>query len=339
MEKYGSVQLMRGLAALAVTIVHIPMFFTGHFGVDLFFCISGFIMMHITQGEPEKAGRGFLIKRAIRVVPLYWVATAAMCATLCLLSGYVRTAELRLDVVIKSLLFIPVSIVGKNGTLFALYGVGWTLVYEVFFYLLFFVSMKITHKFRDLLCAAILVFITAIPALFKTNNELFAFYSNSIILEFALGMLACRLLNWRTARMSAEPAWQTRFFLVSLAAVIFAGLFVADGTNFFLGGTGLVRFGLPTFLFFLLIFVAFENTKLPGWSTFLGDISYSLYLVHYFVIHGFSRLIYSLDTFSIVRLLLVIFIILPVCVAVSWVSWWTIECKFCGWLNRIWRRV
>lgn len=336
MERYDSVQLMRGIAALAVTVVHVPMFFTGHFGVDLFFCISGFIMMHVTEGKRESAGAAFLIKRVVRIVPPYWVATAAMCAALIFIPEHVRTAQLGAEYVIKSLLFVPFTFVAPNGgRLHALYGVGWTLVYEVFFYLLFFVSMKISHKRRDRICAALLVFFVAVPPLLGTDNRLLAYYSNSIILEFALGMLAYRLLTRRGARVSAEQAGTARLLLLLPAALIFAGLFYADSTGFFQLGSRLVRFGLPTFAVFLLIFKAFENRELPRWVTFPGDISYSLYLVHYFVIHGFSRMVYDLDVFSVDRLLLLVFVVLPACVAVSWASWRIIERKFCGWLQRV----
>ncbi len=334
MEKYGSIQLMRGIAALAVMFVHIPMFFTGSFGVDLFFCISGFIMMHVTERDAGE-GWSFLMKRAIRIVPLYWIATAVMCAILYFIPSYVRTAELRADYVIKSLLFIPIAIVNnKVGTLFALYGVGWTLVYEAFFYLLFFVSMKISHKRRDAICTAILVFFVAIPPLLKTDNEILLYYSNSIILEFALGMLAYRLLSRRKTPAFASPGGLTRIFLALSAALLLAGLFVEDNAGFFGHGMRLIRLGLPTFLFFLLVFTASANIRLPRWATFPGDISYSLYLVHYFVIHGFSRMLYSLDAFSLEGLLLIVVVIVPLCLVTSWVSWWLVEVKFCGWLKK-----
>ncbi len=132
MARYDSIQLMRGIAAMAVVFVHIPTFGRGHFGVDLFFCISGFIMMHITEKDDDS----FLLKRAIRIVPLYWAATLALCAVMHVAPHLVRTAQLRADLVIKSLLFIPFTLPGRNGSLHALLGTGWTLVYEAFFYLL-----------------------------------------------------------------------------------------------------------------------------------------------------------------------------------------------------------
>jgi hypothetical protein len=72
-----NIQLLRGLAALAVAFYHagyvIPgTVYTDFLGVPVFFVISGFIMTHITRASSD----GFLLHRLIRIVPLYWLATA-----------------------------------------------------------------------------------------------------------------------------------------------------------------------------------------------------------------------------------------------------------------------
>ena len=78
---------MRGLAALTVVFMHIQMVANGAFGVELFFCISGFIMMHVTEKNTEH----FIIKRAIRIVPLYWLATFATAALLIIMPSMFRS--------------------------------------------------------------------------------------------------------------------------------------------------------------------------------------------------------------------------------------------------------
>lgn len=70
-QKIESVQMMRGIAALSVVFCHIGMLGRGSFGVDLFFCISGFIMMLVT----EKNCNNFLKKRFLRICPLYYLLT------------------------------------------------------------------------------------------------------------------------------------------------------------------------------------------------------------------------------------------------------------------------
>ena len=70
-NKIDSIQILRFLAAFSVMMVHLPLFGFGAWGVDIFFVISGFIMMYVTESNE----RNFLVKRIIRIVPLYWMLT------------------------------------------------------------------------------------------------------------------------------------------------------------------------------------------------------------------------------------------------------------------------
>src|SRR5262245_15966976 len=71
-ERLDSVQALPAIVAVSVAAYHAVVFgFDGIWGVDLFFVISGFIMCHVTS----ESGKHFLLKRAIRVVPLYWLGT------------------------------------------------------------------------------------------------------------------------------------------------------------------------------------------------------------------------------------------------------------------------
>ena len=73
-NKIENIQVLRFIAAFSVMMVHLPVFEFGAWGVDIFFVISGFIMMYIT----EYNNKNFLIKRIIRIVPLYWLLTLAV---------------------------------------------------------------------------------------------------------------------------------------------------------------------------------------------------------------------------------------------------------------------
>lgn len=90
----GNIQILRGVAALAVVLFHLPTFggrldlpgapdaflrnllASGAAGVDLFFVISGFIMAHVYARRPDGPGL-FLLRRGLRIVPLYWMVTLA----------------------------------------------------------------------------------------------------------------------------------------------------------------------------------------------------------------------------------------------------------------------
>ena len=137
----GNIQLLRAAAVYAVVIHHAddPVTdYTGYdfgsvstsSGVDVFFVISGFVMVYTTYKRTKNPFE-FWRDRAIRIVPMYWIAT------LCMISLYMigfRPAELHayeLQDVISSLFFIPD--VRADGIEKPIIPLGWTLNYEMFF--------------------------------------------------------------------------------------------------------------------------------------------------------------------------------------------------------------
>ena len=70
-NKIDIIEFSRFVAAMLVMCVHIPVFGFGAFGVDIFFIISGFVMMHST----ERTSSNFFKKRLIRILPNYYIFT------------------------------------------------------------------------------------------------------------------------------------------------------------------------------------------------------------------------------------------------------------------------
>ncbi len=149
-DRYQSIQTLRGIAALFVILEHIRFLNCGAFGVDIFFCISGFMIMLTTH----KDTRFFFRKRLIRILPLYYIMTLFTWTVLVLFPGMFEQTTPQPVFLIKSLLFIPFDIGG--GILQPLMRIGWTVNCEMFFYLLFFISFHISHKFRGLICCGLL---------------------------------------------------------------------------------------------------------------------------------------------------------------------------------------
>lgn len=104
----------------------------GEFGVKLFFCISGYII-YLSSGQ-LRAGTAtaldFMQRRLTRIVPLYWTATLLYALKLAAQGD----PPALLDIV-RSLLFLPYA--DENGLMRPVLGVGWSLNYEMMFYLLF----------------------------------------------------------------------------------------------------------------------------------------------------------------------------------------------------------
>jgi peptidoglycan/LPS O-acetylase OafA/YrhL len=200
-KKIESVQMMRGIAALTVVVCHLGiMGSVGTFGVDLFFCISGFIMMFIT----EKSCAGFLKKRFLRICPLYYLLTIGAFAMAFIAPQLLRSPNSGFDTLLRSLLFICGD---KHDTLTdstIIVGVGWTLCYEMLFYLLFFMAFTISHKNRHYIATAFLAVIVLTGVIVKPENQYFAFYTSPILLEFALGMFAYKILYRRSQHRTIQ---------------------------------------------------------------------------------------------------------------------------------------
>lgn len=330
---FDNIQFMRGLGALTVLFAHIYMFENGMFGVELFFLICGFIIMHATQNNT----RHFLLKRAIRIIPLYWLVTFMTTALLVFMPNFFRTIVFSPELLVKSLFFIPFFCVGESGaTINSLVQVGWTLVIEVFFYILFFAATKINKNARHIITSALIIVMVLIGQIFKNSGSTFIrFYCQPFILEFMIGMLSYRLLIPKSSSTPRKtPSVTARIILISAGSLIWLSLFAVKYIHALDNVDRVIKYGIPAFAVFVLFFKGLENCKIPRPFVVLGNISYSLYLTHYFVIQGFSRLIYNIDNFSVIGMVLVFFAVIPLSIAVAWISWWIIEYKFTGLLKR-----
>ena len=143
-EHFDSIQALRGIASLLVILVHIRFLNRNAFavGVDIFFCISGFMIMFSTHTGPKY----FLRKRLFRILPLYYLMTIGTFFLLVLFPGMFQESRANPVFLLKSLLFIPFDPGG--GLIQPLMRVGWTINYEILFYIIFFLAMKISQAQR-----------------------------------------------------------------------------------------------------------------------------------------------------------------------------------------------
>jgi exopolysaccharide production protein ExoZ len=298
LSKLLLVQVLRALAALSVAMLHAqhdagmlaeraglsftPMDrFPWAAGVDVFFVISGFIMVHASQrlfGAPE-ARRIFLARRLARIVPIYWAVTTLYLAVALVSPALLNSEILEPWPVIASYLFIPFT--RPEGLAQPLYSLGWTLNYEMFFYALFALAIVLPRRQAVGALAVALVALAAAGALIPLPQP-FAFWTDGIILEFAFG-LALGLLRSDGLTLGG--------FARGLLAVLGLTLLALDLTNATLIGPlpRAFAWGVPAAL---LVAAAALGRERPegGLATRLGvaigDASYALYLLHPFAIRG-----------------------------------------------------
>jgi len=272
----NGIQYLRAAAAIAVVLFHAAEktgyhFAIGAAGVDVFFVISGFIMW-VVSARREPTPLQFLRARIRRIVPVYWLATAVMVAGA--LGGLFPNLVLSVEHVLASLFFIP-SRSPSNGEIWPVLVQGWTLNYEMFFYLVFAGTLLLPRAWRLPATAALFGVLVIAGALFVPDNAVLLSYTRPIILEFVAGMVMGEL--WLKGKV---PAPATGFALIALALSGFATIQVA-GLPFDALVCGPLAAALVTGV---LALEAGRRIRFVPAAVLLGDASYSIYLWHTFAI-------------------------------------------------------
>ena len=287
MALLNGLQVLRAFAAYAVVAFHVfeflhadPGFGIGRFevgkaGVDLFFVLSGFIMVYTTAADESPAR--FITKRAVRIVPLYWAATALAIAVAFMRPWVFPQADLSLTGIVKSFTFLPAP--DLSGALQPVLFVGWTLNFEMMFYALFALTLFLParHRTRRLIGALIATFL--LGRIFGSDTAA-AFYGQPILLDFGIGCLIAKALPLpQVARVARRvPLWPALPAAMAGIFAIHALALPSDAEAFAFGLTAGV----------LVFAVAAQDlyrspVRAPVLQA-LGDSSYSAYLLHPFLV-------------------------------------------------------
>ena len=302
-EKIDIIQVLRGIAVVMVIVFHFKdvikpgeflkkeldfLFDSGAAGVDLFFVISGFIMVFVTKKSTGgiKYARKFLIKRILRIWPLYIISTVAYAI---IVAPVIENISLDIATkILKSIFFIPLSYLHPPYFGYAYLGVGWSLNYEMYFYVLIAISL-LSGKYRWFLFSALIIStLIIIPLAFgnltfrplETPNYgslLINLITNPIIWEFVYGaIIGILYITPATARVF-HRIFQSPTVVITVVVIV-----VWQYLSGFYGGHGPFYWGLSmAFLFLALIFYnRGRSIKYPAWLVYLGDISFSVYVWH-----------------------------------------------------------
>ncbi|MGZ8214454.1 MAG: acyltransferase family protein [Methylosarcina sp.] len=301
MNRWQSVQTLRGIAVLGIVGFHamaiekkysggdrlLPDFFRlGQSGVDLFFVISGFVIMSVTRGRfgcPRETLR-FLWGRLTRIYPAYWFYFFLTAAIFFIRPGWVNTSQGRHPEFISSFFLLPADRL-------PLVMVAWTLIHELWFYLVF--SVLLTLNERRLLPSLLLwgaivttVNVFAIVADFPAGVRIIL---HPYTLEFIIGALVFIFISSeRGARFSSHPYLPIIGWMLPFGLALIYHFDVLKEAN-------LLRVGIVGALYgFLLLFLtSLEREKKflgPGFLHSIGDCSYSIYLSHVLVLSAIGRL-------------------------------------------------
>lgn len=290
-EHLNSLQVVRAYAALSVLIGHAILewlethavqapFDVGPLlhGVDIFFVLSGFVMLHTSRSLFERPGSesslSFIRRRIIRIVPLYYLFTTLMVMVLVLLGPLVRSTEFDPENIISSYLFLPHQ--RDNGVIAPVLSLGWTLNYEMLFYGIFALALFVKGRGGLYIILSALTFLALAGLLVSPSNVPLYFWTRPIILEFGAGVLLAVFFHRFKIRNIATSLCLllAGFVLMFIPFQAFSDLprFLAAGIPATIIVAGAVT--LPHNM----------DTRIPSWMTSLGDSSYALYLGHRFVL-------------------------------------------------------
>ncbi len=280
MVLFGHVQLEFGEASgheLAFEALGHPAFWAS--GVDVFFVISGFIIYltaHDAFGRPDAAVR-FFVRRLARIVPTYWLLTTAMVGSMLWFSPYVSHNQLTPVSVVASYLFIPS--VNAYGEPYPVLALGWTLNFEMMFYVLFAIALNWPRRRGFLFVCAALVSLGTIGLIMPPADMPMAFWFNPLIFEFLAGILLARL---RVGGIRWSAGFGSAVFLLSIVLLYF-GSHQSPASPFWPWRS--FWMGLPAALLCAAAALTVEPSRSSALSRFfalLGDASYALYLTHPF---------------------------------------------------------
>jgi exopolysaccharide production protein ExoZ len=295
----NTLQAGRAAACLAVLLFHtnftlslpkylgrevFPIFGVGGAGVQFFFVLSGFVILLVHQKDIDKPSKvaEFLWKRFRRVYPLLWIVLLLVIPVFLLVPSYGTGKELGFGSIVPAFLLSPAP---QDYLLKPM----WTLRHEVLFYLIFCVS--IWRRQIGFAAGGIWIALSAIVPWFHLDFPWSFFFSSNHLL-FAFGMLAC--LAFKSAQVPRSAALiATVAGAIAFANVWFADLYrvlpIRDALN--------VLYGLAAALMVLGLAVLERDwgLRVPGTLTFLGEASYSIYLVHFPALSAATKVTLSLN--------------------------------------------
>jgi exopolysaccharide production protein ExoZ len=240
-------------------------------GVDIFFVISGFVMAvsSLDKGTGPRVAWRFLARRIVRIYPLYWIITTVLVLKISLGFVYNPNGLHAVPPLFGLCSYLLIPAVSPGGDIFPVLAPGWTLSYEVFFYLCFAGALFFRRSVPITLTFVLggLVYLgTFRTGAWPVATVLF----NPLLLEFLAGLWLGRAV----LSGFAMPARITAALAVIAAIVLFALPAVPPDYR-------RLEWALCGFLLVQgAVLLEAKLNRIPSWVLLIGDASYSLYLTH-----------------------------------------------------------
>lgn len=318
-------QFMRYLAALAVLVDHLIVaicdsgalskswlpfaYKLGDVGVFLFFAISGFVMVLSNRDKFQVRYNSidFFVRRLIRIWPMYFVATIVVFGM-----KYGTDPSVTFENLLKSLSFIPY--VDANDLYRPILGKGWTLNYEMFFYVIFAACLALPKRAGLLAAGFVLLMLGICEG--TGSGTLWRFYANGIVLYFLVGIALAYIVRetqvkWAHSRRAeiAMISGVLLFVLLLYLNIVVQPSIALQGLMLLLtfGSLYCVCFSDSTF----------ASPRFTSLISLLGDSSYCLYLFHGFFFFALKPILkHSGAAALMISLPLIVILVTAACILI-----------------------
>ncbi|WP_122317353.1 acyltransferase [Pseudomonas cichorii] len=298
MERLYSLQGLRGVAVLGVVLFHMmsleerysggdillpPFIDFFQLGVDLFFVISGFVMVIVSRGRFQNLveTQRFLFNRVSRIYPTYWLYFFITLGVYLVMPGMVNSGHGSSNL-LMSFLLLP-----NDKVLLVM--VAWSLLFELWFYLMFTGFLFFRERSLPLLLAIWAAVIVVFNTLenWEDYSPALKIILHPYSLEFIIGVaLALFFYGPHSARVSTTNVWVLLgIALVGMPLIGFYRLYDSQGL------LRMLAVG-ATFGALVLALALLERRKkieIPKFLVAVGDMSYTVYLSHLLVLGVIGR--------------------------------------------------
>lgn len=301
----NNLQVLRAAAAISVVLFHCvaiaPKYGIetalggrlenwGASGVDIFFVVSGFVMVFV-QNRSQRSALEFMKNRVLRIAPLYWLLTCVMLIAWILLPEKSFSSFPPAANVLEKIIHFAKSIAFSAHFFeaYPLIKVGWTLEYEMIFYILFSAAILIASQ----------------NVLLATSGAISATIALGIVgplaVEFIMGMVLSHLFLQGFLPKKIKAA--ILLFAISIMVIVFSSDF-AESSQWL----RVTLWGIPAF------FIVASSLMIPqakrGLGTILGDASYAIYLIQAFSIPASMKILSALGGTSLgtISIIFVVFV-------------------------------
>jgi len=302
----------------------------GASGVDIFFVISGFIMVYISADDFEnrQAWKGFIFKRLFRIFPVWWIYLLLyfLIVKIVPMAAGGFSAFFKLDwwYLLNSFWLFPAK--NESGLSMApLLESGWTLSYELFFYFIFSGLILFSRKKAlRILFSLFLILSCGVFFMDADTSIRLRFLCNPILLEFVFGCFIADIYLSRKAVLS------NKVLMLIVLAVFICYFFSRD--LFFNDGIHDVRrviyWGVPSALLVFCAVLAERNglNIYPSFLVLVGNSSYSIYLSHEAVsLTGGLKLIKIFNMYHYFHPDLLVGLLMLLSIVIGIISYWLLE--------------